>query len=127
MRAIKSPSFCVYFQMLFLLNTGKHSSSFLYATSDIGKDVDDVVQMLKIRYVVGYGMTECGPLISYKGWSHPMIGNNGDIAAPTIEVRIDSEHPASIPGESRYVVQLLLKGIITILMQPRLHLQAMVG
>ena len=31
--------------MLFLLNTGKHSSSFLYATSDIGKDVDDVMQM----------------------------------------------------------------------------------
>ena len=65
----------------------------------IGKDVDDVMQMLKIPYVVGYGMTECGPLISYKGWSHPMIGNSGDIAAPTIEVRIDSEHPARIPGE----------------------------
>lgn len=48
----------------------------------IGKDVDDVMQLLKIPYVVGYGMTECGPLISYKGWSHPMIGNSGDVAAP---------------------------------------------
>ncbi|MBO7301181.1 MAG: AMP-binding protein [Bacteroidaceae bacterium] len=65
----------------------------------IGKDVDDVMQLLKIPYAVGYGMTECGPLISYKGWSHPMLGNDGDIAAPTIEVRIDSEHPARIPGE----------------------------
>ena len=65
----------------------------------IGKDVDDVMQLLKIPYVVGYGMTECGPLISYKGWSHPMIGNNGDVAAPTIEARIDSPHPARIPGE----------------------------
>lgn len=65
----------------------------------IGKDVDDVMQMLKIPYAVGYGMTECGPLISYKGWSHPMLGNEGGIAAPTIEVRIDSEHPARIPGE----------------------------
>ena len=44
-------------------------------------------------------MTECGPLVSYKGWSHPMIGNSGDIAAPTIEVRFDSEQPARIPGE----------------------------
>ena len=65
----------------------------------IGKDVDDVMQMLKIPYVVGYGMTECGPLISYKGWSHPMIGNSGDVAAPTIEARIDSQHPSRIPGE----------------------------
>ena len=65
----------------------------------IGKDVDDVMQMLKIPYAVGYGMTECGPLISYKGWSHPMIGNSGDVAAPTIEARIDSPHPARIPGE----------------------------
>ena len=65
----------------------------------IGKDVDDVMQMLKIPYVVGYGMTECGPLISYKGWSHPMIGNSGDVAAPTIEARIDSRHPSRIPGE----------------------------
>ena len=65
----------------------------------IGKDVDDVMQLLKIPYVVGYGMTECGPLISYKGWSHPMIGNSGDVAAPTIEARIDSPHPARIPGE----------------------------
>ena len=65
----------------------------------IGKDVDDVMQMLKIPYVVGYGMTECGPLISYKGWSHPMIGNCGDVAAPTIEARIDSQHPSRIPGE----------------------------
>lgn len=65
----------------------------------IGKEVDDTMQLLKIPYAVGYGMTECGPLISYKGWSHPMLGNSGDIAAPTIEVRIDSEHPARIPGE----------------------------
>ena len=65
----------------------------------IGKDVDDAMQLLKIPYVVGYGMTECGPLISYKGWSHPMVGNGGDIAAPNIEVRIDSQHPARIPGE----------------------------
>ena len=65
----------------------------------ISKDVDDIMQLLKIPYAVGYGMTECGPLISYKGWSHPMLGNDGDIAAPTIEVRIDSEQPARVPGE----------------------------
>ena len=43
-------------------------------------------------------MTECGPLISCKGWSRPMLDNDGDIAAPYIEVRMDPEHPARIPG-----------------------------
>ncbi len=76
----------------------------------IGKDVDDVMQLLKIPYAVGYGMTECGPLISYKGWSHPMIGNSGDVAAPTIEARIDSPHPARIPGEIQVRGEVVTEG-----------------
>ena len=76
----------------------------------IGKDVDDVMQLLKIPYVVGYGMTECGPLISYKGWSHPMIGNSGGVAAPTIEARIDSPHPARIPGEIQVRGEVVTEG-----------------
>ena len=81
-----------------------------YAGLFVGKDVDDVMQMLKIPYVVGYGMTECGPLISYKGWSHPMIGNSGDVAAPTIEARIDSSHPARIPGEIQVRGEVVTEG-----------------
>ena len=76
----------------------------------IGKDVDDVMQLLKIPYVVGYGMTECGPLISYKGWSHPMIGNSGGVAVPTIEARIDSPHPARIPGEIQVRGEVVTEG-----------------
>ena len=76
----------------------------------IGKDVDDVMQLLGIPYVVGYGMTECGPLISYKGWSHPMIGNSGGVAAPTIEARIDSPHPARVPGEIQVRGEVVTEG-----------------
>ena len=44
-------------------------------------------------------MTECGPLISYVASSHPTIHEAGGIAAPTIEVRIDSERATRVPGE----------------------------
>jgi long-chain acyl-CoA synthetase len=44
-------------------------------------------------------MTECGPLISYKGWNHPALKNDAGIIRPDIEVRIDSSRPADLPGE----------------------------
>ncbi len=76
----------------------------------IGQDVDRVMQMLKIPYAVGYGMTECGPLISYKGWAHPSLGNGGGVAAPTIELRIDSKRPSKVPGEIQVRGDVVTKG-----------------
>ena len=72
---------------------------FFIGGAAISRDVDVVMQKIKIPYAVGYGMTECGPLISYKGWSHPSLQNRGGVAAPTIELRIDSDSPAKVPGE----------------------------
>lgn len=48
-----------------------HLGGFFIGGAAISKDVDAVMQKVKIPYAVGYGMTECGPLISYKGWNHP--------------------------------------------------------
>ncbi|MBQ2779534.1 MAG: AMP-binding protein [Bacteroidaceae bacterium] len=76
-----------------------HISGFFIGGAAISKDVDDIMRRVKIPYAVGYGMTECGPLISYKGWNHPALKNNAGIIRPDIEVRIDSSSPAEIPGE----------------------------
>lgn len=76
-----------------------HLGGFFIGGAAISKDVDSVMQKVKIPYAVGYGMTECGPLISYKGWNHPALKNNSGIIRPDIEVRIDSSEPAEIPGE----------------------------
>ena len=76
-----------------------HKAGFFIGGAAISKDVDVVMKKIKIPYAVGYGMTECGPLISYVASSHPTIHEEGGIAGPTIEVRIDSDKEKKVPGE----------------------------
>ena len=74
-------------------------AGFFIGGAAISKDVDKVMKRIRIPYAVGYGMTECGPLISYVASAHPTIREVGGIAGPTIEVRIDSDRETKIPGE----------------------------
>lgn len=78
-------------------NLGK--AGFFIGGAAISKDVDKVMKKIRIPYAVGYGMTECGPLISYVASAHPSIDDIGGVAGPTIELRIDSDKPAKVPGE----------------------------
>ena len=76
-----------------------HKAGFFIGGAAISKDVDKVMKRIRIPYAVGYGMTECGPLISYVASSHPTIHEAGGIAGPTIEVRVDSDRETKVPGE----------------------------
>ncbi len=49
-------------------------------------------------FTVGYGMTECGPLISYASWKTTRLGASGR-AVDELEVRIDSADPQHVAGE----------------------------
>jgi long-chain acyl-CoA synthetase len=53
---------------------------------------------MKFPFTVGYGMTECGPLISYASWETTRLGASGR-AVDELEVRIDSPDPSKIAGE----------------------------
>ena len=74
-------------------------AGFFIGGAAISNDVDRVMKRIRIPYAVGYGMTECGPLISYVASAHPTIDDAGGVAGPTIELRIDSDKPAKVPGE----------------------------
>ena len=50
------------------------------------------------QYTIGYGMTECGPLITYEDWKHIPLHSCGKVVA-RMQVKIDSPNPAEIPGE----------------------------
>jgi len=50
------------------------------------------------RFSVGYGMTECGPLISYASWDTTKLGASGR-PVDTLEVNIDSNDPQNQIGE----------------------------
>jgi len=64
----------------------------------INKEVETFLREVKFSYTVGYGMTECGPLIAYEQWDTFKQGSVGRIVDRT-EVRIDSDDPENVAGE----------------------------
>ena len=61
-------------------------------------DVEHFLHNINFPYTVGYGMTECAPLISYADYHTFREGSVGR-AIPRMEVRIDSDDPQNIVGE----------------------------
>jgi long-chain acyl-CoA synthetase len=61
-------------------------------------DAEDLFKKIKLPFSIGYGMTECGPLISYIGWETTKLRSAGKIV-DTLEIRIDSEDPYHVNGE----------------------------
>ena len=64
----------------------------------LNKDVEAFLKMIEVPFTVGYGMTECGPIICYEDWKEFKQGSCGK-AAPRMEVKIDSPDPENVPGE----------------------------
>lgn len=70
----------------------------------INREVENAMAKIKFPYVIGYGMTECAPLVSYTRWQDFTPHTCGAVAHPYVDVKIESENEAEIPGE------ILLKG-----------------
>jgi long-chain acyl-CoA synthetase len=64
----------------------------------LSADVEKFFRRINFRFSIGYGMTECGPLISYEAWDKTMPGSAGRLV-DRMEVRIDSEDPYNMVGE----------------------------
>lgn len=61
-------------------------------------EVEQFLRRIKFPFTIGYGMTECGPIITYVKWTHTREGSCG-LAVPGCEIRIDSADPENVPGE----------------------------
>lgn len=64
----------------------------------LNEDVEKFLRKIKFPYSVGYGMTECGPLISYSFWKEFKERSCGQVV-DRMEAKIDSHDPVHIPGE----------------------------
>lgn len=64
----------------------------------LNPDVEKFLRKIKFPYTVGYGMTECGPLVSYAFWTKYKERSSGKVV-DRMEVKIDSEDPQNIVGE----------------------------
>lgn len=61
-------------------------------------EAEQFFKKIGFRFTVGYGMTECGPLISYASWDTTKPGASGR-SVDTLEVTIDSPDPEKQIGE----------------------------
>ncbi len=77
---------------------GGNFSEIILGGAPLSSEVDMFLRKIKFRYTVGYGMTECGPLISYDKWSTTRSSSAGKLI-DTLEIKIDSEDPENKIGE----------------------------
>ncbi len=75
----------------------------------LNPDVEKFLYRIGFPVTVGYGMTECGPLISYASSSVSRPRSVGKVV-DRMEVRIDSPDPASVPGNILVRGENLMKG-----------------
>ena len=82
-----------------LLNTfGGNLRSIVLGGAAISLPVEKVMRKIRLPYTVGYGMTECAPLIGYSPWDSFRLGSCGR-AVDNVIVRIDSHDPENVVGE----------------------------
>lgn len=62
------------------------------------QEVESFLKRIDFPYTVGYGATECAPIICYSDWNTFAPGSCGR-AVIHMEVKIDSHDPANVPGE----------------------------
>ena len=65
----------------------------------LNSEVEEFLYKIKFPFTVGYGMTECAPLISYTSWREFVPTSCGHVM-PNMEVKISgSPNPEEVPGE----------------------------
>jgi long-chain acyl-CoA synthetase len=62
------------------------------------QEIEKFLKMIDFPYTVGYGATECAPIITYSDYQTFVPGSCGR-AVVNMEVKIDSPDPENIPGE----------------------------
>lgn len=66
--------------------------------SALNKEVEDVLHDIGFHYTVGYGATECSPILAYSDYKTFAKGSCGR-PAPRMELKINSVDPENVPGE----------------------------
>ena len=76
----------------------------------LNAEVEAFFQKIKFPFTVGYGMTECAPLISYDHHDDFVPTSCGSVLEDIMEARIDSPDPGKIPGEIQVRGENVMKG-----------------
>ncbi|MBO7140297.1 MAG: AMP-binding protein [Prevotella sp.] len=77
---------------------GGQAYEIIVGGASLSKEVEQFLLSIGFPLTVGYGTTECAPLISYSDWREFLPGSCGQVL-DNMEVRILSDDPENIPGE----------------------------
>lgn len=75
----------------------------------LNEEVQTFLNKAGFAITIGYGMTECAPLISYDGWKTNKLGSAGKVV-DSLEMKIDSDDPQKIVGEIMVRGENVMKG-----------------
>ena len=64
----------------------------------LNREIEQLLHDIGFHYTVGYGATECAPIITYNDWKEQIVGSCGKSVIHQ-ELTIDSPDPLNIPGE----------------------------
>ena len=77
---------------------GDNAYEIIIGGAAFNQEVEQFMHRINFPYTVGYGATECAPIICYSDW-HSFKPKSCGHAVVHMEVKIDSPDPATIPGE----------------------------
>ena len=77
---------------------GGNFAAVIVGGAAFNQEVEQFLRMIDFPYTVGYGMTECGPLISYAPWNEFVPTSSGRVL-DIMEARICKENPDDKLGE----------------------------
>jgi len=72
-------------------------------------EVERFMKKIRFPFTIGYGMTECGPLLSYANWKEHKFESSGK-QVKYLTIKIDSHDPENVPGEILVKGEQLFKG-----------------
>ena len=84
---------------------------FIVGGAPLNADVEEFLHRIKFPITVGYGMTECGPLISHRLYTDGYVpGSAGQLLTDFCECKVLSPDPEHIPGEILIRGEQVMKG-----------------
>lgn len=83
---------------------------FIVGGAALNQETEDFLRKIKFPITVGYGMTECAPLISFELPQNFKPGSCGRILEGFMEGKIVSRDPQNIPGELLVRGEHVMKG-----------------
>ena len=86
-------------RMKLMESFGGEAQIFIVGGAPMNQETEAFLRKINFPLTIGYGMTECGPLISYEHPEYFKSGSCGRYLPGIMEAKILSKDPQNIPGE----------------------------